>query len=324
MSIIRKRSESPWQTSEALTRTRYLARETQLGLWRGGWLNGAAVLTVAVLLYLFGFGFNIASQIDTAFQQLGSRLEITAYLAPDQAPESIQAQLAQLPNAAQVILVSKDQAWQELLQDLGASDINTAQENQGLIENPLVDEFKIIATRGEAVPELAKAVETIPGISSVQYLDQALASLQNLSRSAQRVGGILVIALALTAVAVIATVMQLLAVVRQPEIEIMELVGATPTWIYLPFLVQGAGLGVIGGLLAWGGISVTEQAILQWLGQQGDLLKLLGDLLAQSVLGGPGLLLVLLGLGAIVGLGGSSFIFIRGTQGKRILKAQSH
>ncbi|MDS3860525.1 permease-like cell division protein FtsX [Thermosynechococcaceae cyanobacterium BACA0444] len=305
----------PIQQSETLTRARYLARETQLGLWRGGWLNGAAVLTVAVLLFLFGFGFNIASQIDTAFQQLGSRLEITAYLEPGQAPEPIQTQLEQLPNTAQVILVSKDQAWQELLKDLGASDITTAAENQGLLQNPLVDEFKIIATRGEEVPQLAAAVKTIPGINSVQYLDKALASLQTLSQSAQRLGGILVIALAVTAVAVIATVMQLLAVVRQPEIEIMELVGATPRWIYLPFLVQGAGLGTLGGLLAWGGISLTEQALLQWLGQQGDLLKLLGQLLASSVLGGAGLLLILLLLGAVVGLIGSSFIFLRGVRG---------
>lgn len=307
---------TPLEQGATLTRARYLARETQLGLWRGGWLNGAAVLTVAVLLFLFGFGFNIATQIDSAFQQLGSRLEITAYLDPNQAPQPIQAQLEQLPNTAQVILISKDQAWQELLRDLGASDITTAAENQGLLQNPLVDEFKIIATRGEDVPELAAAVKTIAGISTVQYLDQALASLQTLSQSAQRLGGILVIALAVTAVAVIATVMQLLAVVRQPEIEIMELVGATPRWIYLPFLVQGAGLGMLGGFLAWGGISLTEQALLQWLGQQGDLLKLLGELLANSVLGGTGLLLVLLVLGAVVGLMGSSFIFLRGIQDK--------
>jgi len=274
------------------------------------------VLTVAVLLFLFGFGFNIATQIDTAFQQLGSRLEITAYLEPNQAPEPIQTQLQQLPHVSQVILVSKDQAWQELLNDLGASDITTAAENQGLLQNPLVDEFKIVAQRGEDVPGLADAVKTIPGVNAVQYLDQALASLQNLSQSAQRVGAIVVMALAVTAVAVIATVMQLLAVVRKPEIEIMELVGATPRWIYLPFLVQGAGLGMMGGLLAWGGIRITEQAILQWLSQQGDLLKLLGQLLADSVLGGLGLLGVLLLLGAVVGLVGSSFIFIRGTQGK--------
>ncbi len=316
--MIGRSKPSGWHTSETLTRARYLARETQLGLWRGGWLNGAAVLTVAVLLFLFGFGFNVATQIDTAFQQLGSRLEITAYLEPNQAPEPIQPQLEQLPNIATVVLVSKDQAWRELLQDLGAPDLATAQENQGLMQNPLVDEFKIVASRGEDVPELAEAVETIPGIQSVQYLDQALASLQTLSQSAQRLGGILVIALGITAVAVIATVMQLLAVVRQPEIEIMELVGATPRWIYFPFLVQGAGLGMIGGFLAWGGISLTEQAILQWLTQQGDLLKLLGELLADSVLGGGWLLLVLLVLGAIVGLVGSGFIFIQGTRGKQL------
>ena len=39
------------------TKIDYLLRETFLGLRRGGWMNWAAISTVAVLLFLFGASF---------------------------------------------------------------------------------------------------------------------------------------------------------------------------------------------------------------------------------------------------------------------------
>lgn len=40
-----------------LTKVDYLLKETLIGLQRGGWMNWAAISTVTVLLFLFGFEF---------------------------------------------------------------------------------------------------------------------------------------------------------------------------------------------------------------------------------------------------------------------------
>ncbi|MFN5261444.1 MAG: ABC transporter permease, partial [Pseudanabaena sp.] len=46
------------------TKIDYLLRETFLGLRRGGWMNWAAISTVAVLLFLFGASLQISWQLE--------------------------------------------------------------------------------------------------------------------------------------------------------------------------------------------------------------------------------------------------------------------
>ena len=41
----------------------------------------------------------------------------------------------------------------------------------------------------------------------------------------------------------------------------MQLVGATPTWVYFPFMIEGLLLGLLGAGLAWSLIHVTGAVI---------------------------------------------------------------
>lgn len=292
---------------------RYLAQETWIGLVRGGWLNGAAILAVTVALFFFGLGLHVSQRLDTSLQQLGSRLEVTAYLKPDANLENVQQQVAQIANIADVTVIHREQAWTELLTDLG---IDPSDEPlPGVQANPLVDELKLRATTSATVPDVAQAIAQIPAVDSVHYLDRALASMQRLSRSLQLFGLGIVSLLALTAIAMIATILRLLVIVRHPEIEIMELVGATPRWIRLPFILQGIILGASGGILAWGMIRTLEQSVLGWLQYQQQLPQLLLGILGEQSLAGVGILIGLTGVGMMVGLMGSSLSLI--TSGKK-------
>lgn len=282
----------------------YFAQETRMGLVRGGWLNMAAILAVTVALFFFGIGLHLSQRLDTSLDQLGSRLEVTAYLKPEADLAQVERQAAQIPDIAEITIIGRDRAWSELLTDLG---IDPSQDPlPGVQDNPLVDELKLRAKTSETVPEVAQAIAQIPAVDSVQYLDRALASVQRLNRSLQIFGLGIVSILALTAISMIATILRLLVIVRRPEIEIMELVGATPQWIHLPFILQGAILGGSGGILAWGTIRVLEQSVLGWLRYQQQLPQLLLGILGEQSLAGIGFLLGLTGMGIIVGLAGSS------------------
>ena len=115
------------------------------------------------------------------------------------------------------------------------------------------------------------------------------------------------IILTLTAIAVTTTTIRLIVMARRREIEIMQLVGATSAWIYLPFILQGIAFGVVGGAIAWSFISLIEQFISRSLAQQPDFIQLISTGLqltpTQIIL----LPLILLSFGAVVGLMGSLF-----------------
>lgn len=287
-----------------ITKLDYLLRETLLGLKRGGWMNWAAVSTVTVLLFLFGLTLQASWQFERLVNQFGSQLEISAYLEPSIDGSQIEPTVAAIPDIAAVTLVSRDEAWGTLVEAMGLSDISGA--TQQLSGNPLVDELKVKAVSSEVVPDLAAKIAAVEGVDAVQYVDEALQRITEINDGLSLISIVMISLLTLTAIAVITTTIRLIVMARRREIEVMQLVGATATWIYFPFILQGVAFGFAGALLAWGGLMGTKQSIRHILARQPAFIQYLTqDTGATS----HSLLLpaVLLGLGGSVGLMGSLF-----------------
>jgi cell division transport system permease protein len=157
------------------------------------------------------------------------------------------------------------------VKQLGISDIAGATEQ--LEGNPLVDELKVKARTSKDVPILAKKLTQMPGIEEVQYLDEALKRMQQLSQGLGWVSFAITTVLTLTAVAVITTTIRLIVMARRREIEIMQLVGATASWIYLPFILQGITFGVAGALIAWALITSVQQFLANLLATGPDFIQ---------------------------------------------------
>lgn len=288
-----------------LTKTDYLLREALLGLKRGGWMNWAAVSTVTVLLFLFGTSLQASWQIDKLLNQFGSQLEVSVYLDTGVQAEDLQIVVEAMPEAAAVTTVTKEAAWSNLVQDLGLSDIKGATEQ--LNGNPLVDELKVKARNSQEVPVLAEKLKQLKGVEEVQYVDEAVQRLTQLNQGLNWLSLGVTTILSLTAIAVITTTIRLIVMARRREIEVMQLVGATTLWIYLPFILQGLTLGVIGALIAWGLISGVQQFIGELLAQQPEFIKFLVNGMHPTPRETILLPLSLLGLGGSVGLMGSLF-----------------
>ncbi|MGY2766826.1 cell division protein FtsX [Thermostichus sp. OS-CIW-31] len=251
--------------SRFLNKIRYLLQETFLGLRRGGWLNWAAVSTLLVLLFLVGIGVELSWGVDATVQSLGGQLEISVYLEPERQGVELQPQVAQLPHVAEVKVITKDQAWRTLLIEMGIQD-EAAMETQ-LGENPLVDALRVKADSTEALGEVAEQIRQLEGVDEVYYGDRIVEQLAQL-QDMLRLGSLTITGvLALTAVAVITTTIRLIVMARRREIEVMQLVGATAAWIYLPFILQGCLFGVISAVGAWGLILGSQQLLQELLEQ---------------------------------------------------------
>ncbi|UKO97073.1 cell division protein FtsX [Nostoc sp. UHCC 0870] len=288
-----------------LTKLDYLLKETFLGLLRGGWMNWAAVSTVTVLLFLFGLSLQTSWQVEKLLNQFGSQLEVSVYLDSGTRARSIETLVVQMPDVVNVQTITKEQAWNKLVKELGISDIDGATQQLG--ENPLVDEMKVKARNPEVVPNLATQLAKLQGVETVQYIDEAVKRIAQLHRGLNWVTLTITSILTLTAIAVTTTTIRLIVLARRQEIEIMQLVGATAAWIYLPFILQGIAFGLVGGAIAWSFISVIQQFISQLLTNQPEFIQFITNGLqltpAQILL----LPLILLSFGASVGLIGSLF-----------------
>jgi cell division transport system permease protein len=288
---------------KVFTKLDYLLRETLLGLRRGGWMNWAAISTITVLLFLFGISLQSTWQLERLLNQFGSQLEVSAYLETGFQASDMQPVVEALPDVVAVTPVTKEVAWQALVEDMGISDIEGA-TNQ-LKGNPLVDELKVKARDSDAVPAIAERLEQLEGVDEVRYIDEAVTRLAQLNDGLRLASVFVITILSLTATAVITTTIRLIVLARRREIEVMQLVGATRTWIYLPFILQGAAFGVAGATLAWGLLFSIQRFLREITTQQADFIRFLANdlsLSSQQMLLLPA---ALLGLGTLVGLMGS-------------------
>jgi cell division transport system permease protein len=295
------------------TKLDYLLKETFLGLKRGGWMNWAAISTVTVLLFLFGMSLQTSWQLEKLLNQFGSQLEVSVYLDGNVGIDAVAPLASQLPEVATIEKITKEQAWTQLTKELGMFDIENATQQLG--SNPLVDELKVKARSSDVVPNLATQLAKIKGVETVQYVDEAVVRIAQLHRGLNWMSFAIAIILTLTAIAVTSTTIRLIVLARRQEIEVMQLVGATSAWIYLPFIFQGIAFGIFGGGIAWSLISLTQQFISKLLLNQPDFIKFLVTGLKLSTTQTLILPLVLLGFGATVGLMGSLFAVRRFAKG---------
>lgn len=268
-------------------------------------MNWAAISTVTVLLFLFGISLQGSWQLEGLLNQFGSQLEVSVYLETGVDATTLQPLVATMPNVTTVTAITKEEAWTALTQELGIADIAGA--TQQLNGNPLVDELRVRASSSGVVPTLAQQLRQVQGVEEVQYVDEAVTRLAQLNKGLRWVSLTITTLLTLTAIAVITTTIRLIVMARRQEIEIMQLVGATTTWIYLPFIFQGITFGIVGAAVAWGLIQSVQQFLKNLVAQQPDFIRFLAVGLDPGPLRTLLLPLLLLSFGALVGLMGSLF-----------------
>ena len=281
----------------------YLLRETFLGLKRGGWMNWAAISTVAVLLFLFGASLQLSWQLENVLGQLGSQLEISVYLDENTLGESMQSRLLLVDGVASAKLIPKEEAWQNLMKDLGKNDLNQATKQLG--GNPLVDEFKVRTVSSDRVPDVAKRISGLKGVNEVWYTNEVVERIGQLRQALSNSSVAIVAIFTVIAIAVITTTIRLIVLARRREIEVMQLVGATAVWIYFPFVLQGVVFGLAGAGTAYlmlllslnllGGAIINQPELIKSL-----TLGLTTDLRVQFFL--PAVLAI---FGSVIGILGS-------------------
>jgi len=280
----------------------YLLHETLLGLRRGGWLNWAAVSTLMVLLFLVGISLNLSWGLEASVGSLGNQLQISAYLRPALEAQTVLPTVKALDHVTEVQVITKEEAWRTLLIDMGMRDQAAVEQQLG--QNPLVDTLRVQVDNILYLDSVAATLKRLDPIEEVAYGSQVVQQLQSLQETL-RLGSVTITSiLTMATVAVITTTIRLIVMARRREIEVMQLVGATAAWIYLPFVLQGFLFGVMGALAAWGLV----------LGSQGVIQDLFGSVLTLPFLQFAAdarvsrlwlLPLILLGMGTFLGTVGS-------------------
>jgi cell division transport system permease protein len=212
-----------------------------------------AVASTAFTLACFGVFLLLYLNLRGVVSSLQDDIKIVVYLHDGlsaQGLSDLQQRLKGEREVASLSYVSKEQALTDFREQF-PSEYHLL---QGLGENPLPASFVVtLAPRfrsSEAVRQWAKRLTTVAGVAQVQYSRDWIENLATvigfIELGAVAVGSILSAA----SVTIIASTIRLTLLARRDEIEILRLVGATGAFIKVPYLLEGAVLGAVGGLLS--------------------------------------------------------------------------
>jgi cell division transport system permease protein len=271
-----------------------------------------SIATMAAGLLLLAAFLLVVRNMRTVLSSFGDDVRVIAYLAPPEAPdraraEQLQRQLSALPGVAAVRFVPPDQALARLRADLGdQSDVL-----DGLESNPLPASFELEpepALRDPALlGALVERVRGVPGLSDVRYGRDWIDGYARLVRAGEALGAVLGGLLALLLASITAGTVRLAVYARADEIQIQRLVGASGSFVRLPFYLEGALQGGLAAALALGALYLLYTLGLPLLRE--PLAWLLGP--RQLAFFGRGELIALVGLGLALGLGGAVMSLLR-------------
>jgi len=240
-------------------KVKFFLGEVSRNFSRNTGMQMTAIGTVAITIVLLGLFLFVRATLADLGSHMLDQIEVSAYLRADATPAQVSAIarfLAQDPNVASAEFIPKKQGLAEL-----RSRTNGTIDTALLTENPLPDKFRIKARLPDDVPAVAASVRRLTGVENVVYGQQIVQRLLQLGAVLRRIGiGVIVVFFAVAGI-IISNTIRLTVFARRREIAIMQLVGATGTYIRLPFICEGLLDGVIGALVAVALLAIARAAL---------------------------------------------------------------
>lgn len=229
----------------------YTFRESISGFKRTKLSTAVSIVTISISLLLLGVFAVITINTSRFIDTLRDKVEMEAFLLEpvtrNELSDLIQ-HVTEIPGVSQVIYVSKEEAAENFKEQFG-------EDIQSVLEfNPLPPSLKIFleqeyrtAARANEVYEALKATKGVESIiyrkALLEFVDQKTATVHNITLGL----GLLI---SLSAIFLVSNTIRLAIYAKRRILRTMELVGATPGFIRLPFLLEGIIQGLVGGIVA--------------------------------------------------------------------------
>jgi cell division transport system permease protein len=240
-------------------KVKFFLGEVLRNFTRNAGMQLTAIGTVAITIVLLGAFLFVRAALSGFGSQLLDQIEISAYMKADATPAQI-AQIQHLiqsdPRVQSVAFVSKKQGLAEL-RARTKGEIDTSL----LTENPLPDKLRVRVREPDNVPAVAASIKRIDGVDNVVYGEMVVQRLLQLGAVLRRVGIAVIAVFLAVAGIIISNTIRLTVFARRREIAIMQLVGATNTYIRMPFICEGLIDGLIGSGIAVLVLAVARAAL---------------------------------------------------------------
>ncbi|MBQ7095456.1 MAG: permease-like cell division protein FtsX [Clostridia bacterium] len=265
----------------------------------------ASVFVLIACMLIIGSAYLCSANISAFMDELGEKNEIVAYIddgVEESAYNELQDEIEAIDHVVSVVFVGKDDALAAYQKEFG-EDGEYLSWFYGE-ENPLRNEFRIRVDEGhlDSFQQVVKKISGMEEIANTSDSQEIVDVLLSLKRVMDILGFWIMIILALVSWFIVSNTIKLAMLNRRHEINIMKYVGATNSFIRVPFVLEGIIIGLIAAAVSFGAQWVIYVYLLQ---------PLVADLQFVATVPFielcPVIILYFGGIGLFVGIFGSAF-----------------
>jgi len=270
-------------------------------LFRNAWMTTASITTILVGLFIAGLVIILISNVNYFVDQVESELLIKVFLEKDLPLDQkviLEERIGSHPLVEGVRYIDTEEG-KKIIQEQFGEDADVL---EGLdLDEILWDGYEITVYDANQINLVAQALEEFEGIDEIVYGKEYISDLLRMTEIVKSVGIVLALIVSIASTFVIFNTVRLTVMMRKDEISIMRYVGATNWFIRWPFILEGWIIGLLGALLASGGLIWAYNKVAVWFVNNIQYVQIVPiDIVTKNIL------IVLCVGGSILGVFGST------------------
>lgn len=255
---------------------KYLTGQGIENIWKNRMMAFASFCVLLVSLLLVGMSVLFYMNLTSMIGGIEDKNEVIIYLNEDTTDQEIaefQTDLEQISNISKITFYSKEQAFEDLKKSM--SDYEVLFDSLG-DDNPLIDGFRIQIEDISTISTTISEIETLDHIYSIRAPMDFVNILTELRKIVTVIFGVIIAALIVISVVIVSNATKASVFARREEIQIMKYVGATNSFIRIPFFVEGMITGFLAGCVALVITWFGYDSLVGLLTGQADILSVIG------------------------------------------------
>jgi len=232
----------------------YIIKRAFLGMAQNRYLSILNIITITVALFITGFIALLLVNANKYTDIMSSHLFLTAFLKEninEKQKDMFIDNLNKWKEIRETRYISKEDGLNMLNKALGRDEkiLGDIQKDNPLpeaIEIKLHKEFNNL----RSIDLLAERLRQEKIVDEVRYSRQWAKQFFRLLNGIRTICFFLVIFICLSTVIIVSNTIRLALYARKKELEILSIVGATTTFIRLPYIIEGLFHGIIGGIFS--------------------------------------------------------------------------
>lgn len=236
-------------------------KEGVTGIIRHPLVTIASITTILLMLVLMSAFFVFSANARSIMKKLGQQPPIEVYMRLQCTQEELDIMSQALTNDARVIgftLLSPEQNYENFKANLGSSSSILDGFDYNMY---LPYTFTVQLSDPSYANDVANYLRSGSGVNKVALESNVMSFLVRARQIVNVVTGVSFVVLLLIALFIISNMVRISVYARANEIEIMKFVGATNAYIRMPYIIEGALVGLVSAICAWGASCLIYRSV---------------------------------------------------------------